>query len=252
MNALYDLFVQQGNYSVEERRHISQSTVGQSVNDQWFDLRVNRITASVAHRVITRMATLARDSNTDMSSVVQAVTSRTDISHLPDGSWGIQQESKARQDYVLVESLLHQGLKVDMHGLEIFEANPFLACSPDGVVSCKCKQHRSGLGNKWLIEIKCPGSFRDKSPQEVAVAVCGVKCVDGKWVLQPQHKYHCQIMMQLGIMGLSHCDFVVHTKQGNLKVNVEFDADKFQEIINTLGRFGKEYLFPRLIFSIFN
>ncbi len=244
--------MQQGKYSVEERRHIAESTVGQSVNDQWFDLRVNRITASVAHRVVTRMATLARESNTDMSNIVQAVTSHTDISHLPDVAWGIQQESKAKKDYVLVESLLHQNLKVDLHGLEIFEANPFLACSSDGIVSFKCKQHMNGLGNEWLIEIKCPGSFRDKSPHEAAVAVCGVKFVDGKWVLQPNHKYYCQIMMQLGIMGLSHCDFVVHTKQGNLKVNVEFNEHKFQEIINTLGLFGKEYLFPHLISSIYN
>ncbi|KAK2168327.1 hypothetical protein LSH36_18g10006 [Paralvinella palmiformis] len=53
--------------------------------------------------------------------------------------------------------------------------------------------------------------------------------------------------MQLGIIGFSHCDFIVHTKQGNHITEVPYDDIKFQEIVLDLEPFAKYQLFPHLV-----
>ncbi|KAK2150408.1 hypothetical protein LSH36_406g01034 [Paralvinella palmiformis] len=53
--------------------------------------------------------------------------------------------------------------------------------------------------------------------------------------------------MQLGIMGLSHCDFIIHTKQGNHIIEVPYDDINFQEIVLNLDSFAKYQLFPCLV-----
>ena len=84
------------NCSAEERLDIAEGTVSQSNNQHWFNLRANRITASNAHRVITRMDTVSRDSNADVSSLLQALTSHR-YKSFAAVAWDIQQESKARE-----------------------------------------------------------------------------------------------------------------------------------------------------------
>ncbi len=231
------------NYTEAERQTIASITMGQSENNVWHDLRKDRITASVCHRVYTRMHTLQDDPNADLKSLFSALTSTQAISHLPHVAWGIAQEAKAIKDYAAVETLLHQGLEIKPHGLQVSATNPLIACSPDGVVSCRCKTHP----NKWLVEVKCPGTYRDRSPQEAAIAKCGVKLCNNEWILGSSHKYYYQVQLQLGIMGLNHCDLVVHTKQGNIKVSVPYNDAKFTEIMDTLDRFGKRHLFPHIL-----
>lgn len=251
MDDMYDLFIQQNNYSEGERQHIAVLTVGQSDNHLWQKLRQDRMTASVGLQVFTRMNTLLSNPTADPSALLTTLTVQKDIAHLPNVSWGIEREEKALKDYTRVESLVHKQVKVSKHGFQISHSNPFIGCSPDGVVTCSCEKHNSIVGNKWLIEVKCPGSFRDKSPQEAAIATCGVRLENKEWTLHNNHKYYYQIQMQLGIMGLTHCDLIVHTKQGHIKVAVPYSDQKFQEIMTNLSLFGKTYLFPYLISHIF-
>ena len=76
---------------------------------------------------------------------------------------------------------------------------------------------------------------------------CGAVHKNGTWSLKSTHPYYYQVQMQLGIMGLSHCDFIVHNKQGNHTIEVPYDDIKFQEIVLNLDSFGKYQLFPHLV-----
>ncbi|KAK2163191.1 hypothetical protein LSH36_84g08004 [Paralvinella palmiformis] len=53
--------------------------------------------------------------------------------------------------------------------------------------------------------------------------------------------------MQLGIMGLSHYDFTVHTKQGIHIIKVPYDDIKVQEIVLNLDSFAKYQICPLLV-----
>lgn len=251
MDDVYDNFLVQNNYTLEEREQVAALTVGQSDNEHWHGLRQDRMTASNGHRVFTRMNTLLADPTADPAALLKTLTTWTDISHLSNVRWGIEREKKAILEYEQMERQVHDRLAVSKHGFEISPTNPFVGCSPDGVVTCKCKSHTSLLGNKWLIEVKCPGSYKDKSPQEAAIAQCGVLLENKSWTLKPNHKYYTQIQMQLGIMGLAHCELIVYTKQGHLKVVVPYNEQKFQEILSNLSMFGKTYLFPHLVSCMF-
>ena len=147
----------------------------------------------------------------------------------------------------MIEKQVHPTLNVITHGLQVSRKNPFFACSPDGVVSCKFENHKSPPCNKWLIEIKCPSSCKEKPPQEAAVETCGVECLNKVWTLKQDHKYYFQVQMQMGIMELVHCDFIVHTKKGNFKVEVPFNEQSFNKMSNSLNQFVKMYLFPHLV-----
>ena len=77
---------------------------------------------------------------------------------------------------------------------------------------------------------------------------CGVVHKNGTWSLKSTYPYYYyQVQMQLGIMGLSHCDFIAHTKRGNHIIEVPYDDIKVQEIVLNLDSFAKYQLFPHLV-----
>ncbi|EEC20059.1 hypothetical protein IscW_ISCW022943, partial [Ixodes scapularis] len=59
----------------------------------------------------------------------------------------------ARAAFIAKESPKHAGFKVKMSGLLVSPEKPFLAASPDGVVSCLC------CGSA-ILEVKCPWTVR--------------------------------------------------------------------------------------------
>ena len=91
------------------------------------------------------------------------------------------------------------GNQVKESGLVIHKTYPFLACSPDGVVS-----------SEKLIEIKCPYSCRDKpvTPETVPYLTNN----DGELNLKTTHGYYYQVQGQLLCTGAQEVNFVVFSK----------------------------------------
>ena len=94
-----------------------------------------------------------------------------------------------------VERKAHRRLCVTTSGLVISQHHPLIGCSPDAFVQCACTDHPD---NRWLLEIKCPFTQRDKSPKEAALH-CGCEMKDGELSLKVNHPYYTQVQGQLGI-----------------------------------------------------
>lgn len=74
--------------------------------------------------------------------------------------------------------------------------------------SCSIQTSEEPYG---LVEIKCPYSHRDITPEEA----CGFYCsLNSSVILTHSHKYFCQVQEQMAICNRPWCDFVVYTSKG--------------------------------------
>ena len=240
---LYFHFIRHFNYSDSEVSIVQTLTVGQSINSDWHTLRNGRMTASVMHRIMSKLQSVARAPQSDTLPLLKSLTTKVDLSHVSAIQWGLKQESKARKQYVMVEKKKHKRLSAKESGLVVHRDNPLFSCSPDGIIECLCKDVHNARSRRWLIEIKCPANGKNMLPHEAAQKYCGV---GENNVLSPTHKYYTQIQCQLGILDLKMCDLVVYTKRGLHVTPVEADETIFTRILTAANEFGANHLFPYL------
>ena len=58
--------------------------------------------------------------------------------------------------------------------------------------------------------------------------------VDGKYEIKKETKWNYQIQGLMGITGIHRCDLVIYTLKGILIVNVKFDSDLWNEMLQKL------------------
>ncbi|KAL5508851.1 hypothetical protein EMCRGX_G004107, partial [Ephydatia muelleri] len=138
----------------EEACYLERSTRGQASTPLWFEHRVGRITASVFGRVACREKTFP---SSLVKTIMQYSGSNRDV---PVIKWGIEHEQEAREAYANIMAVKHATFKVNPAGLRVCTRQPFLAATPDGLVSCSC----CGEG---LLEIKCPFKYRNSQPASI-------------------------------------------------------------------------------------
>lgn len=97
-------------------------------------------------------------------------------------------------------------LKVLPAGLFVDFNLPFLAASPDGLI-----------GNDAIIEIKCPYSAKDLSPDDAQKQnkLKFMEIESENLILKKNHNYYFQVQGQLHITQRNLCYFVVWTPKGN-------------------------------------
>lgn len=114
--------------------------------------------------------------------------------------YGIQNEPLAK------ESLeIKLGVNILSCGLFVDKKSTFLAASPDGLIE-----------NNSIVEIKCPASIKDFTPQEAFEnkKLNFMNFIDGELKLKTSHDYYYQIQGQLHITERKYCYFVVWTPKG--------------------------------------
>lgn len=95
-----------------------------------------------------------------------------------------------------------------------------MGASPDGIVTCKCN-------GKGLLEIKCSYIYQNVTPSEA----CNdnhyhIYCDEnGRVKLKISSPWYLQIQGQMGVCGLSWCDFVFYTKKRISVDRVQYDPD---------------------------
>ena len=185
-----------------------------------------------------------RGSNSPENYIVKEILQHTnDISNIPAIRFGRDNENVARQLYFDEYKTCHQKATIKTTGLHIYESKPFMAASPDGLVSCKC------CGN-GLVEIKCSYSHREETPEEIARDPNYHLYVEDNSVqLRHDSPWYTQIQGQLGIVNCKWCDFVFYTKRGFFTERVYFDVLKFNEIVKKCEHFFDEYLQKAIMMS---
>ena len=227
----------------DKARDIEQTTRQQRNSPEWFAVRRFRVTSSTFGEIYHRRPDTPPD-----ALVVRLIEQQQFVT--PAIEWGVQQEATALQVYVDYQhNNGHTGLTICSVGFHVSLSQPFLGASPDGgVYDRSCMEEPYGF-----LEIKCPYSHRDKTPEEACASsnfCCSVESVGDtqKVRLRTSHNYYCQVQGQMGVGSRPWCDFVIDTKKGISVQRVLFDS-KFwnDQLLPKLEEFYTKCLVPEII-----
>lgn len=227
-------------------------TRGQSTNQHWFNWRKNRITASMAHR-IAHCRFVNGKSRAPPTSYLAAITGEGQTVQTRAMSWGVQMEAEVVRRYQRLKSAaLGWSVSVQDCGLFIDAQRPWLAASPDGIVT----DSRTG---QWLLslEVKCPYKHRHRRVEDACrddPAFClEIQDEDGRetggsmvYRLKTSHSYYTQIQVQLAVTGLRQADLAVFTLKEMAIVPVTFDPNLWEEMVSKLETFYRDAVLPHL------
>ena len=217
----------------EQVMQIDRETVAQSSSEQWFQLRKGRITSSNAHKVFVRKK--------DFQSLIETFTGENVKKKFPKSvedalKHGKTFEPIATELYVdVMKHKLNRHVFIRETGIVIQPNLYWLAASPDGLV--KDSNNNPNIG---LLEIKCPKSKRNSTPQELlGDQSFYIGIYDGQPYLKKTHGngYCTQIQMAMGLAHATFCDFIVYTFQGMVIIRALFHENYFHEVVTKLNVF---------------
>ncbi|SMN02463.1 phage-related exonuclease [uncultured Candidatus Thioglobus sp.] len=225
--------------TVDDLAAIEKATVGQSLRKRWHEERFGRLTASNFGRVckVRKVESMAIKLLYAPSSVLSSSAIQ----------WGKDHEDEARKQY---QATLPPGHCVRECGIFIHSTSGYLAASPDGLVFRD--------GEKGILEIKCPFSFRSKS--SILEAIDNNKCLfchideETKSVmLKRNHDYFYQVQGQMAVVGAQWCDFVIWAPAFFHIERISYD-DTFwkNKCLPQLSSFYKFVLSPELLYPRHN
>ncbi|CAN7951857.1 unnamed protein product [Ixodes pacificus] len=163
---------------------IEKATRGQSKSLRWKQERKGRITASVLGRVAT-----CQSGADGLVAEVMGYIKAPRVSNL---GWGSEKESEAKRAFIEKESLKHTIclypiLQLNECGLFVVGSLPFLAASPDAIVSRACCE-------KAVLEVKCAASMKGASLTNTSKRL---PYLDENLQLRHDHDYYAQVQAQM-------------------------------------------------------
>lgn len=208
---------------------IEKETVGQSASSKWLEYRRHLITASNFGRIICLRA------DTGCESVVKSLlySSNVDCKAM---EYGREHEKEAK---LQLETVL--GVSISECGLFIDTKHHFLGATPDGLI-----------GNDTLVEIKCPISAANITPEEGIrqrkITLWKKNKVKDIIEINTHHKYYYQIQGQLHVTGRTFGIIAYWTKKGIKYETIKKD-DQFWEnnMFPKLQTFFSNCLLPELV-----
>ena len=134
----------------------------------------------------------------------------------------------------------HKDFGVRNTGLIVSLNNPFVAASPDGLVSGSCHPDR-------LVQIKCPYKYKETTPTDSMALNDPNYCLTKEGQLKKSHRYYCQVPTQLFVTQAPLCDFVVWTAHDMVILSIERDEEYVTNLKAKMQDFTINYLIPALI-----
>ena len=184
---------------------------------EWFNVRLGKVTAS---RVVDIVATTKSGYSTSRANymaqlVIERLTGKVEETYTNAAmQWGVDNEPLARAEYEIRE-----GVMVNQVGFVLHPSIEYSGASPDGLV-----------GDKGLIEIKCPNSATH---------------IETLLTFEIPKKYMCQMYWQMACTGREWCDFVSFDPRmpEHLKlcvIRVPFSANYVSELESEVKKFLAE------------
>jgi hypothetical protein len=130
----------------------------------------------------------------------------------------------------------HKKIAYTETGLVIKQDEPFLAASPDMLISCLCH-------GKAVCEIKCPYSIRDETPTSTNLAYLTTR--NNRTTVNTSHKYFSQMQTQMAILNVQSCYFFVYTAHGYHLETVTFCEERWKELQRSSQKMWYEYIPPK-------
>lgn len=156
--------------------------------------------------------------------------------------WGVENEEKAREQYVTEMKVEHAGFTCVPSGLIVNPQYPYLAASPDGLTTCQC--HGRGT-----VEIKCPFKYANVHPMSVADKTFYLDSSDS-YNLKKSHEYYSQIQGQMHIANAEFCDSVCWTPQGLHIQSVRRDSSFWDCSQPLLQDFFRKHVLPEMMLQL--
>lgn len=203
-------------------KDLEKQTQSQANSDLWHHERRLRITASMMKEVCHR-----RDSTDCKAFLLKKLVPRS--IHTAAIHYGNQHEQDAVTAYKQFQHRRHRSqIHVESCGLFVSSSEPWLAASPDRIVTDPLQSTNQCRG---CLEVKCPILCKQKSIADVSrdnSSFCIVE-KSGKMVLSSSHSYYYQIQTQMYVTNLPWCDFVVWTPVEDLFVQRVYYCKSFME-----------------------
>ena len=220
--------------SADEIQCLEEETREQSESAAWINHRKGRITASIAHQVLSKVRRgEIHDRNNSLVNSILGLNPPDP--NLPALKYGRQTEPEAVQAYVTFMKRKHHNFRVSKSGLVVVRDQIYMAVSPDRLVECDC----CGCG---LLEVKCPFSAAGE-----LIASSEIKCLEkSTQKLKKNHSYYAQVQMQMGATDRSWCDFMVYTRADFIIDRIQFDHDLWTELRTACKTFFEEVIAAKL------
>lgn len=218
---------------------IFEKTISQSDSDLWFYQRHGRITASILYSCLHFSG---RNPDGHLVKLILGLTNSVN-SDLPALRHGKKFEHVARESYLHDKKNLHDNLECKLSGFVIDNNSPYLGCSPDGLLECKC----CGQG---CLEIKCPYKFSEETPINAACLDKTNFHIENDTPLMKRNDtspYYCQIQCQLAVTKRKWCDFVLFTFKGVHHERIPFDEQFWSNVFPKLASFYSSYVLPKIL-----
>lgn len=160
-------------------------------------------------------------------------------------------EAEAVRQYQRLKSAaLGRQVQVRDCGLFIDARRPWLAASPDGIVT------DGPTGQSLLcLEVKCPFKHRHRRLEDACrddPAFC-LEVQDEQEPGQPpsyrlktSHSYFTQIQCQLAVTGLTRAELVVFTLKETAIIPVTFDPELWEDTLSKLETFYRDAVLPQI------
>ena len=227
--------------SVEKCEELQVKTTGQGKCDNslqvWSAERRKRITASNVGKIAKRKPT------TKVSSAVRQLL-YTKFEGNTATRWGILQEETTKAKYLAEKQKTSPGIATSQSGLVISTENPWLAASPDGLVTDPTENPPQGI-----VEFKNPYSVRNNTIYEATSSKKGfcLKVDDetGELSLKTNHEYFYQVQCTMYCTQRQWCDIVIRAKDIYIE-RVYYQKEFWISIIPKLKEFYFTAILPEL------
>ena len=132
-------------------------------------------------------------------------------------------------------------------GFFISSSHPFLGATPDGAVFDPSSPEEP----YGFLEVKCPYSQREKTPNEACNSpgfCCTYDPTLNQVSLRKNHSYYCQVQGQMGIGVRPWCDFIIFTNRGISVERIKFNGNFwYNELLPKLADFYNNCLAPEIV-----
>ena len=180
------------NITNEQQILVAELTVNQSQSLDWYAYRLGRITSSTIHGV------MHTKKDKPVVSIINNICQPKSFSTAAT-QWGKDYEFYGVQTIQAIYGHQHNNFTTIKCGLIISVKHPFIVVSPDALASCDCH-------GKAVVEVKCPYAHQGKSIEE--------------YQIDRKHKYYSQVQLQMYVLNVPICYFVVWTPSAILIQNI--------------------------------
>ena len=195
-----DLYTHHIHISATRINELETSTRGQHESEKWHNERKLRITASIMKEVCHHRPT------TSCVAFVKRKLSCKSI-NTPAICYGRKHKKVAIGSYVKHQNMNGKVVSVESCGLFVDHSMPWLAASPDAIIS----DFSEPIHKRGCLEVKCPYVCETQTIENACKTVKGfcLRTVEGQIQLSKSHLYYYQVQTQMRVTKVQWCDFVV-------------------------------------------